>query len=156
MSPESLNPRNARLYRRRARLSRSLGLAAIPVAAGALIDRGLLGTSSVGVVLDGPVDTVYLIAYLIGGLTAVAGVEWRPHPRPELEALGAWLLAGAMLINGSAIVMLRGPVAGGLTAIGLFALADILVARARDLEQARTRERRRRPHGRIDGPDRRA
>jgi hypothetical protein len=153
---ESLNPHNARLYRRRARLSRSLGFACVPIALTALLDRETLGTASVAYALEGPLDTAWILAYLIGGACAFAGVEWRPYPRPEVEALGVWLLVGAMVINGLAIVATRGAVAGGVTAIGLFVLADVLYGRARDLDEAR--ERRRNPNPiRPDGqPERRA
>lgn len=156
MSPNSLNPRSGYAYRRRARLSRNLGLAAMPVAGAALVDRALLGTSSAGATLAGPIDTLWLVAYLAGGAACFAGAAWRPYPRPELEALGCWLLCGSMAINGLAILYLRGPVAGGLTSIGLFAIADALHARAQDLEEARMRERRRRPthhprpHGAVE------
>lgn len=155
MSPESLDPHNARAYRRRARLSRSLGIGAIPVALTALISPATLGPSSVATALAGPLDTAWTLGYLFGGIFAAAGVVWRPFPRPELEALGLWLLIGAMVINGLAIVAIRGPVAGGLTSIGLWVLADALYARTRDLEEARKRERRAaadgaRPHGLPD------
>lgn len=133
----SLDPREARLYRRRGRLSTSLGLAAVPVSLAALIDPSKLTTSSIAVGLSGPLDTMWMIAYLLGGLCAFLGVQWRPRPRPELEALGVWLLLGAMLINGLTIVAIRGPVGGGITALGLFAIADVLWARTKDLEESR-------------------
>lgn len=157
MSPESLDPHNAKAYRRRARLSRSLGIGAIPVALTALVDPDTLGAASVATALAGPIDTFWILGYLFGGMAAAAGVLWRPYPRPELEALGVWLLIGAMVINGLAIVALRGPIAGGVTSVGLWVLADVLYARARDLEEARARERRRpeSPGRRLDGPDRR-
>jgi hypothetical protein len=133
----SLDPREARLYRRRARLSQSLGLAAVPVSLAALINPAKLTTSSIAVGLSGPLDTIWTVAYLVGGLCAFVGVQWRPVPRPEIEAFGVWLLLGAMLINGLTIVAIRGPVGGGITALGLFALADVLYARTKDLEESR-------------------
>jgi hypothetical protein len=151
----SLDPRNARAYRRRARLSRSLGLAAIPVALVALLQRDLVGASSAAIALAGPLDTLWLLGYLLGGILLLAGVQWRPYPRPELEGLGVWLMIGAMLINGLAIVAVRGPIGGGLTSLGLFAVADVLYARARDLDEARRRDRRWRHKRPIDVPDRR-
>lgn len=156
MSPESLDPHHARAYRRRARLSRSLGLGTIPVSLVALVDRDALGTSSVAVALSGPLDTIWLLGYLAGGICASAGVLWRPLPRPELEALGVWLLCGAMLINALSIIAIRGPVAGGLTSVGLFVLADVLYGRARDLDDARERRQPDSPGVRVDGgPERR-
>lgn len=148
-----MDPRAAHRYRRRARLSRSLGLAAIPVAGAALINPELLGDTSI-TVLDGPVSLAWTIGYLLGGIFAAAGVLWRPYPRPELELLGVWLLAGAMFTNAVVIVAVRGAVGGGLTALGLFAIADVLRARTQDLEEARIAERRRQEQP-FPGPDQR-
>jgi hypothetical protein len=155
MSPQSLDPHNAKAYRRRGRLSSRLGLGAIPIAAAALIDPTRLKGGAIAQTLGGPLDTIWLIMYLAGGILAAAGVLWRPIPRPELEVAGVWLLIGAMLINGLAIVAVRGPVAGLLTALGLFVIADVLYARARDLDEARDR---RRPGNGVgyNGPGRRA
>lgn len=146
MSPHSLDPHTPRAYRRRARLSTSLGLAAVIVAGAGLIQPDAITNTSAAVALDSSLDLIWLIGYFLGGLLACAGAQWRPYPRPELEAAGAWLLAGAMLINACAIIAIRGPVAGGLTSVGLIALADVLIARARDLESARQSDRRVRLH----------
>lgn len=139
---ESLDPRFARAYRRRARLSRSLGLAAVIVAGAGLLNADALTHTAAGLAL-GAVTYVWLAGYFAGGVASVVGYYWRPFPNPVLEVLGLWLLLGAMIVNGIAIVAVRGPVAGGLTSAGLFAIADVLYGRIRDLEDARVASRRR-------------
>jgi hypothetical protein len=155
----SLDPHEAKLYRRRARLSGTLGLAAIPTAGAALVSHAAFGASqsAIAIVLSGPIDTMWILAYLFGGIFMAGGVFWRPFPRPEFEALGCWLMIGAMVTNGLAIIAVRGPVAGGLTSLGLFALADVLLARTRDLNSARLRHKavRERAQAAYDGPERR-
>lgn len=155
MSPESLDPRNTRVYRRRGRLGLGLGAAGAPIALAGLIDHDLIAQSSAGVTLSGPVDTIWLIGYLLGAILTPVGLLWRPIPRPELEVLGLWLFLGAMLTNATAIVVTRGPVAGGLTAVGLFGLSWVLKARIDDLEEAGRTERRRNGHRNHNGPERR-
>lgn len=154
MSPSSLDPRNARVYRRRGRLGLGLSIAALPVTLAGLLHPAYIAGSSAGTQLTGPVDTIWLLGYFLGALLTPLGLLWRPVPRPELEVLGLWLFLGAMLTNAVAIIVSRGLVAGGITSIGLLGLAWILKARIDDLEEAGSAERRRGEHP-HDGPERR-
>ena len=138
---ESLNPRNVRLYRRRGSLSVGLGIAGIVVATAALVDPALLTTSSAAQRLNGPVDEIWLSAYLTGSIMAVAGVMWA-IPRPAIEAAGLWLLIFALLVNGIAIVINRGAIGGGITAVPVVAIAWVLWNRIRDLHEAAHYDRR--------------
>lgn len=139
---ESLNPYNVRMYRRRGALSIGLGIAGMIISAAALLDPGLLTTSSAAQKLKGPVDEIWLTAYFFGSLAAVAGVTWRPIPRPATEAVGLWFLIFAMLVNGVAIIANRGIIGGGITAVPLFAIAWVLSQRIRDLHEAAKIDRR--------------
>lgn len=156
MSPNSLDPRNARRYRKRGRLGLGLSVAAFPVTLAGLLNPDLIAGSSAGTQLSGPVDTIWLLGYFLGSLLTPIGLLWRPCPRPELEVLGLWLFLGAMLTNAVAILFSRGIIAGGITAIGLLGLAWILKARIDDLEEASSIERRHGDHGRDEGDRRHA
>lgn len=138
----SLDPRNARAYRKRSTLSWALGLAGMIVSGAGIYNAGNLEGSAIGVALSAGFDWLWLGSYFVGSLLAFVGPQWRPCPRPELEALGLWMLVGAMLLNGLVIVALRGVVAGGITAAGLFALAFALQQRIDELHDAADVERR--------------
>lgn len=139
---ESLNPTNVRMYRNRGALSVGLGIAGMVVSLAALIDPTLLTTSSAAQRLNGPLDEIWLTAYFLGSFTAVAGVQWRPIPRPALEAMGLWFLIFALLVNGIAIIANRGFTGGGITAVPIVAIAWVLWMRIRDLHTAARYERR--------------
>jgi hypothetical protein len=153
---ESLDPRNRREYIRRGMLSACLGLACVPVAAAGLIQPELLTGSAASSALAGPIGKAWLAAYLLGGTLSASGVLWSPYPRPELEAAGVRLVLVAMLLNAGAIVLIRGPVAGGLTSIGLIAIAAVLRSRISDLHRAARREPRDRRVRDSGPPDRQA
>lgn len=135
----SLDPTDARAYRRRARVITAYGLIAFLVGTAGLIDRDLLTTSSAVQALDGPVAVAWLIAYAAGGVLASTGVVFL---RPDIETAGDWLLLGFACLNATAILLNRGPVGGGITAASLLLVAYVLYGRIGDLHQVARRERR--------------
>src|SRR4051812_31539254 len=152
MSPDSLNPRSPRDYRRRASVIVAYGLSGVIIGGAGLIRPALLGTSSVGTALDSPVAKAWLAAYALGGLLAACGVM---SLRPEVETCGLYLLLAAALINAVAIYAVRGPIAGGVTSSGILLAAWVIHRRIGDLHEAARSDRRRRD-GPFPGPDRRA
>ena len=141
----SLDPHNAREYRRRA--------SGVELLAGLCITSGLvgllrldeLGVSVVARQLGAVAQIVWLSLYLAGGALALAGLYWPRVPRPELEALGLWLLVGGFSINLLVLVAIRLPVPDGasLTTMSALVLAIRLAyRRVLDLERARVTERR--------------
>lgn len=136
----SLDPGAARAYRRRARVITAYGLICFLVGAAGLIDRDLLTTSSALQALDGgPVFTAWLAAYCVGGLLAAYGVQTL-HPR--VEVIGDVLLLGFALLNAAAIVVNRGPVGGGVTAVSLVLVAYVMHGRIVDLLDVARLDRR--------------
>ncbi len=135
----SLDPRAAREYRRRARVITAYGLICCMVGLAGLIDRELLTTSSAVQALSGPVFVVWLTAYAIGGGLAAAGSYCL---RPDIEVVGDWLLLAFAGLNATVIVVNRGPVGGGITAVSLMLVAYILHGRIVDLHQVARRDRR--------------
>lgn len=128
------------------------GLSATIIGLAGLIDRSLLGPSSLGQTLNGPVDDVWLTFYAIGGVLAFTGVA---ALRPELETIGLYALLAAALINAAAIVANRGPIGGGVTVSGLLLGAWVIHRRIGDLHTAARADRRVLQQGPPDGRERR-
>ena len=126
----SLDPRAAREYRRRARVITAYGLICFCVGTAGLVDRDLLTTSSVVQALSGPVFVAWLSAYALGGAMAAYGV-WRLQP--AVEVVGDRLLLGFALPNAITILVNRGPVGGGVTAVSMVLVAYVLQGRITDL-----------------------
>src|SRR4051812_2365069 len=123
---ESLNPHNVRRYRRRARLGLALAGVAIPTTILGLVHPAAVEHSAIGIALSGPLDTLWLIGYLLGAVLITLGILWHPVPRPELEVLGLWLFMGSTVTNALAIIAVRGPIGGLLTGLSLFGLVWVL------------------------------
>jgi hypothetical protein len=139
MSPNSLDPRSPRDYRRRASVIVAYGLSGMVIGATGLIDPDLLGTSSIGSALSGPLPEVWLATYAFGGFLAFFGVL---ALRPEVETVGLYLLVAAALINATAIFAIRGPIAGGVTSTGILLAAWVMHRRIGDLHSAARTDRR--------------
>jgi hypothetical protein len=139
VSPHSLDPRQPREYRRRARVIVAYGISAFLIGMAGLIDPERLGSSSIAVALNSHVDEVWLSAYGLGGLLASVGVVTR---RPDVEVAGLWMLLAAALINALAIITTRGIVAGGITAVTVLLSAWVISSRIGDLHSAAKVDRR--------------
>lgn len=135
----SLDPHHPREYRRRGAPIAAFGLSGVVLGFTGLIDPTLLGTSSIGQQLSGPIDELWLLAYLLAGLAAFIGVAFL---RPEIEGVGLLFLLAGVLINGVAVVANRGFVAGGVTSASLFFTAFVLWWRIGDLRRAAKTDRR--------------
>lgn len=135
----SLSPLHADAYRRRARVITAYGLISLIVGTAGLIDRDLLTSSSAVQTLDGPVVVVWLGLQVAGGGLAALGVR---RLRPDVELVGLWLLFANVAINGSAILLNRGPVGGGVTSASMVLVAYVLHGRIGDLHDAARTERR--------------
>jgi hypothetical protein len=139
MSPDSLNPRVPRAYRRRARVIVAYGLSGLIIGTCGLVNRSLLGTASVAQALDGPVDELWLLTYAVAGLLMAGGVTFL---RPGVEAVGLWLMLATALINAVAVFANRGPIGGGITSSSLLLAAWVIQSRLGDLHDAARSDRR--------------
>jgi hypothetical protein len=148
----SLDPHHPREYRRRGAPIAAFGLTGVILGTTGVIDPGLLGSSSVGQQLDGPLDELWLAIYALAGLACFIGVVFL---RPALEVVGLTFLLAAVLINGMAVFVNRGLVAGGVTTSSLFFTAWVLWWRIGDLRRAANANRRLMVTP-IDFPDRRS
>lgn len=121
-----------------------LGASALITGVTGLVDRSSLTTSAIGRSLDGIVDDVWLFAYTLGGVLVLAGVA---RVRPDLEVAGEWLLVAAVCINAGAILIVRGPIGGLLTAGPVVLAGWVIHGRIRFLEDVARADRR---HGAPD------
>lgn len=102
---ESLNPRNAREYRRRARPLLLLAVLCLGAGLTGLVDPSSLTRSATGQSLSGPLDEAWLIAYIVAGAGIVLGIALL---RPAVEVVGLWFAAAAIAINAVAVLDVRG------------------------------------------------
>lgn len=149
---ESLNPANRREYRRRARPIQFFGFVTFVLGAAGVLRPALVASSSAAQQLAGPVDTLWLLAYLIGGAATSIGVLLL---RPAVEVFGEWFIIAAAVINAGAILVNRGPFAGGASAVFILLACWVLKGRIEDLHNAARRDRRV-VDVPIPGPERRA
>lgn len=139
MSPHSLDPGSPRDYRRRATVIVAYGLSGVVLGTAGLLRRDLLGTSSIGAALKGPVDELWLLTFAVAGALAAFGVL---ALRPQIEIIGDWLLMAGTLINALAIVTVRGPLAGGVSSSAILLTSWVLWRRIADLHEAAHSDRR--------------
>lgn len=135
----SMDPAAARAYRRRARVITAYGLICFLVGTAGIIDRDLLTTSSAVQALSGPVFFCWLVAYAAGGAMAAYGVL---ALHPSIEVRGDRLLFGFALLNAAAILINRGPVGGGVTAVSMLLVAYVIHGRIMDLRDTAKLNRR--------------
>lgn len=136
---ESLNPANRREYRQRARPIQFFAFVTVVLGAGGLIHPELVANSSAAEQLAGPVDTLWLLAYLVGGACTGLGIRLL---RPAVEVFGEWFIIAAAVINAGAILVNRGPFAGGASAVFILLACWVLKGRIDDLHHAARRDRR--------------
>lgn len=107
-------------------------------------DPSTLGTSSVGKALTGPLDEIWSALYIAGGGLLLWGCL-RPSPRAELS--GHTLVLTALVVNGVAILGVRG--LGGFATLPAIAFASwvvcVRITDLRALDRGRPARRRRLP-----------
>lgn len=140
----SLDPQSSREYRRRARAIVAYGLSGAIIGTTGLLHPVLLGSSSVATALETPVAKLWLAVYAFSGAGAALAVIFR---RPEAEIVALWFMLAAALINAAAVIVVRGPIAGGITSSGLLLAAWVLHSRIGDLHAAARSNRRVRDTG---------
>lgn len=133
MSPNSLDPRSPRAYRRRAVPILAYGLSGVIVGLCGLLAPSLLGPTSVSLALSGTISSLWLLCYAIAGALITVGILLL---RPEVETVGLWLMGATALVNAMTILVLRGPFTGGLTCASLLLAVWVLGSRIADLHDA--------------------
>src|SRR5690348_2974578 len=90
LSPNSLDPRSPRAYRRRAAPLLLPAYLLILAGVSALAQPQTAERTTVARLLPAYLEAIWQVSYVLAGLLIAAGILW-PRPRPAIEAIGLWL-----------------------------------------------------------------
>jgi hypothetical protein len=131
--PHRVVPDRRRADRDRDRGSIVAGVLAFLACLSTFADPGSLEPSSLAEVLDGKLLYVWASLYGLGGLLIVLGGAFR---RTDLEAPGLHLFVAGMVVNGLAIMAVRGGAGSAITLAPFVAFGWIALGRIRDLRRS--------------------
>lgn len=145
MSPNSLDPRAQRAYRRRAAPYLLPAWLLLAAGLGALFGQGDATTVS-QIINVTWIEDLWLVSYTVAAVLLIVGLMW---PRPSIELVGDWLALWALLVNLGCLLAVRGLFGSGLAVFSYAITMTVLSLRISDLVSIRhglDRRRRRNAH----------
>jgi hypothetical protein len=130
---ESLDPRNARAYRRRAAPFLLPAYLLVLAGIGAIANPDSADRTTVARLLPASIELVWQVSYILAGLLITAGVLWPRRPQPAFEAIGDWVAIWALAVNLLALLAVRGIAASGMAPFAYVLTATLLALRIADL-----------------------